>query len=172
MKGTKFMGMYTQVFASLEIPPENTKTVVLLDTLINGFTNDEIINEMAKEFTHPFFGLPRWENIFYGGTSYFHTDVARFIRKSDHTYDNYELTILSSLKNYANEIDYFFDWISSEIQYNYNELYLGYSLYEEDNIPTTYHAMLNNKNTPDDKKYTVIKRKPLTYEEKPAIINE
>lgn len=119
------MGMYTELVVKCNLQdnlPEEVENV--LQYLFNRKTN--IPKEVPK---HPFFSCPRWTMI--GScSSYYHVPFA--LSKYEEGY----IFSRSDLKEYDNEIEYFFDWIRPYIETYGTKICIGWSWYEEDDKPT------------------------------------
>lgn len=120
------MGMYTEVFFRAEVDERAYR----------------IIRDMADgvEFTfdHPLFSKPRVQNLFRGWSAYF--PGANHFEAEIETYGPSIARYISfraNLKNYDGEIEAFFDWVRPHVM---SEGFIGYSLYEEDRVPTLYYG--------------------------------
>ena len=82
---------------------------------------------------HELFNTPRWDFMLLC-SSFYHTPFSFAKLNYSDISEQYYLTSSSDFKNYDNEVELFFDFIKDYVE----EGYLGYSLYEEDIVPTQY----------------------------------
>jgi hypothetical protein len=120
------MGMYTEVFARLELRRDAPQW--LFDLL------REVVDEgeSANLPDDPFFALPRWSSVFNGGSAYFQSapNSSFEMGRAEAWAEGPTLVAHGNLKNYDGEIDAFFKWItqySAEVE----GAFIGWSLYEE-----------------------------------------
>jgi hypothetical protein len=127
------MGMYTEFYFRADLKRDTPEEVIGFLTDLFGPSSDDP-EELPD---HPFFECARWSSLFFGASAYF-PDAMRsaFSRGWG---DFYQIAIHSSLKNYGGEIDQFLDWIGPYLSEQTGS-FLGYSLYEESDTPTLYHA--------------------------------
>lgn len=124
------MGMYTEIFFRAEVDPEAFEIIEAL----NG--GDE------REWPdHPFFSCPRCDLITNGSSYYFpQADHYRAERVDHYTGPSYHLSFRANLKNYDDEIDKFFDWVTPHVRESGGEkTFIGYSQYEESDEPRLYY---------------------------------
>jgi hypothetical protein len=125
--------MYTELVLNLTLkrstPPE---ALAVLRHLAN---QDE---EPAALPDHPFFKTPRWGMVMQCSSHYFVPFALSKLHTTGYT-DEFYLSTRSDLKNYANEIDLFVDWLTPYIDAIDGD-FLGYKRYEENESPTLlYH---------------------------------
>lgn len=126
------MGMYTEVFFRAELKKDTPKSVIeLLAAWVKGEADTVPLPE------HPFFACKRWTSLPIGGSAYFPTVAAPVFVKSLDWAEYWILSFHSSLKNYDGEAEKFFDWIGPYVAGGGRE-FLGYSLYEEDELPQLF----------------------------------
>jgi len=121
------MGMYTEIYINVDLKEDIPKEVLaVLEAMCNHDTE-----------AYALLGLPhRWGYLF-GNGSYYTPSTS----VSNLTYDDitkqYSLLGKGDIKNYENEIEAFFKWLMPYID-AYEGEFIGYSRYEEDDIPTLY----------------------------------
>lgn len=116
------MGMYTELVIKADVKP-NIPTIVesVLHYLFNNGDKPEIYPE------HKFFTCDRWDMI---GSCSSHYHIPWATSK----YHNGYLFSRSDIKNYAEEIELFIDWIKPYLDEEEGKC-IGWSWYEEDNEP-------------------------------------
>lgn len=144
------MGMYTECYINCKLVENLPQDVI--DVLKYLFDNpfDEIdgkykIDEPSTLPDHKLFRTMRWHLIGKGGSFYhipFPTSKLS-LELEGQSFESYYLTSRSDLKNYEGEIELFFDWIMPYID-NHDGEFIGYSRYEEDDVPVLIFAR-NNK---------------------------
>jgi len=126
------MGMYTEILVRVTIDKSQTPANVIdiLDYMFN--PNTTISEGDLTTDDHPFFDCPRWSMV--GScSSYYHHPVA--VKSWYDTSGDIYIYSRSDLKNYSNEIEMFFHWINDYTD-NFKDECIGYSWYEESDIPT------------------------------------
>lgn len=121
------MGMYTEIYVNVDLKDGIPKEVLA------------VLEAMCSRDTEAYalLGLPRRWAFLFGNGSYYtpSTWVAKL------TYDDisgqYSLLGKGDIKNYQNEIEEFFEWLMPYIDTN-EGAFIGYSRYEEDDVPTLY----------------------------------
>lgn len=120
------MGMYTEVFFRGEIRKD--APAGLHEWLRNA--TSPVRRPIDPFDDHRFFSLPRWSSVFGCSSAHFPTVGSNFKRRTFGTEEVCELFIHSSLKNYDDEIETFFEWISPFVEGLPGD-FIGYSLYED-----------------------------------------
>lgn len=135
------MGMYTEVYFNAEVRKDVAEWVESLEWEGLGFDG------------HPFFSCDRWWSVFRGASAYFNGPAwIRVVPCEEDEYGKYGpeaekwamLSLRASLKNYDNEVEYFFDWIRPFLREGTgggSRGMIGYSLYEESDEPTIYYEL-------------------------------
>ncbi|ASN69230.1 hypothetical protein 7S3_52 [uncultured Caudovirales phage] len=126
------MGMYTEVHFRGEIEERNNgKLINWLSAVVDG--------QSVEPFEdHPFFDTDRWRSVFAGSSAYFATRGSKLGIREWGSSTAFELFVSSSLKNYDDEAEKFFDWINQYITGFRGGDFIGYSRYEEDPSPRLY----------------------------------
>lgn len=126
------MGMYTKLSVDLKFKENLPKEVVIALEVMVGHRGTEEIgkSDLPK---HELFESSRW-NFMLRCSSYYHTPVSLTKLHYDDISKQYYLVSSSDFKNYDNEVDLFFDFVKDYVE----DGFLGYSLYEEDEVPTLY----------------------------------
>lgn len=130
------MGMYTEIYVKATFNSTTPQEVI---DIISYMMGDGDCPSSLPE--HELFQCARWDFML-RCCSYYHIPkaVGEFF-KDDIATDHY-LVVRSDLKNYDNEIQKFFDWVSPYVEQNCDDkTFLGYSLYEECNIPDFYYVL-------------------------------
>lgn len=139
--------MYTEIHFRGQllrgIPAEVTD---LLELLVTGDFDEEDPDHMAMLPHHEFFECSRFRYIFNCSSAYFPEHPASFLKYDDYSY--WTLFVNADLKNYSGEIGKFFDWIQQYVS-GPKGCFLGYSLYEEDDVPTLFY-----KQTPSSYRFS------------------
>lgn len=120
------MGMYTEIFVRAEVDDEAAE-------ILRGLVKDGIVHGDSVP-DHPFFQTERWRHIAHGGSYYFPQANHGVVEYDDIT-KSWHVSFRASLKNYQGEIGKFFDWLAPHVK---DQGFLGYSLYEEAELPTLY----------------------------------
>lgn len=133
------MGMYTQLNIGLELKkalPSDVKHI--LEYMVG-----EPFAEQPKELPdHALFKTERWRFML-RCSSYYHTARSVAIFCFDEIGNSHYLTVISSFKNYNNEIALFLDWIKQYLVENH-EYYIGTMWYEKDDAPTAIFLSAEN----------------------------
>lgn len=128
------MGMYTEIFVRATVTSDNPQVRNIIFGLFDEDATLPPNNELPQ---HPFFHKLRWQMI---GccSSFYHQPSAtsRVFRTPSGISQDLYVCSRSDLKNYGEEIEAFFDWLAPYVEPGF----IGYSLYEEDTIPTIYIA--------------------------------
>lgn len=129
------MGMYTEIYVKATFPKDTPKEVIEVIKYMMGQseTNPESLPD------HPLFGDTRWRYMLQC-SSYYHVPKSVGEFWHDHISNGWYLVSRSDLKNYDNEIEHFFNWISPYVEKSNEKTFIGYSLYEENNEPTLYYV--------------------------------
>lgn len=121
------MGMYTEFYFRANI--NEGPVADWLNTQING--DDGWFQSGFDD--HPFFKCHRWSSVFIGGGAVYQESRKPIYRPQaaggGGPYRN-QLVLASSLKNYSDEIDQFFAWITPHLDMHVGD-FLGYALYED-----------------------------------------
>lgn len=123
------MGMYTEFYFRAFLKEEASELADWLES--------EKPWEGVKFDDHEFFSCARWVSIFCSGGAVYQHSHPKIFRRVPYS-GECELFIHSSLKNYCSEIDQFLDWIRPFVSDRYGDMFLGYTLYEEDDVPTLH----------------------------------
>jgi len=133
------MGMYTECYINCKLIEDIPKEV--LDILKYLFDNpfDEIegkykIDEPSTIPDHKLFNTDGWRLIGKGSSFYHIPFPTSKLSLEGRIPSSYYLTSRSDFKNYEGEIELFFDWIMPYVDNNDGE-FIGYSRYEEDDVP-------------------------------------
>jgi hypothetical protein len=129
--------MYTEIFfrgtLMKDIPEE---VVELLQLLVTGDFDEEMPEHLALIPEHEFFECSRYRWIFNCSSAYFPRHATSFIEYDK--YSGWDVLVNADLKNYSGEIGKFFDWIQQYVS-GPRGMFLGYSLYEEDEDPILFY---------------------------------
>jgi hypothetical protein len=127
------MGMYTKISVDLKFK-ENlpTEVVEALKAMVGEV--DSNLYSITNFPTHELFKIGcRWSYML-RCSSYYHTPFSLTKLHYDDISKHYYLVSSSDFKNYDNEVELFFDFVKDYVE----EGFLGYSLYEENTVPTQY----------------------------------
>ena len=115
------MGMYTEIYINVDLKEETSQQII--DTL------REICNGITPE------GFPSRTGDLFLNCSYYtpYTCVSRLTYNE--TSEQWSLLGKGDLRNYENEINYFFNWIMPWVD-GFPGDFVGYHRYEEDQAPT------------------------------------
>ena len=126
------MGMYTKLSIDLKFKENLPREVVTaLEVMVGDKSTEDIVSSDLPN--HNLFKTYRWDFML-RCSSYYHTPFSVNKLHYDDIAKSYYLTSSSDFKNYDDEINLFFDFIKDYVE----EGFLGYSLYEEDEVPTLY----------------------------------
>lgn len=124
------MGMHTELYISCQVKkdiPDNVKSI-----LYCLFTHGCRYCRTDSFPDHPFFYCNRWEYVGKGNSFYFTPfSTSKIMELPNGIY----ITSRSDLKNYDNEIEHFFDWISPYLDMEESS-HVGHIRYEEHMAPT------------------------------------
>ena len=126
------MGMYTKISLDLKfkenLPLEVVEALKVMvgEADINLYTRSDFPD-------HEFFNSSRWDFML-RCSSFYHTSFSFAELNYSDISKQYYLMSSSDFKNYDNEVELLFDFVKDYVE----EGYLGYSLYEEDIVPTQY----------------------------------
>lgn len=129
------MGMYTQIHTNLKLNENTPNDVISALKMMVG----EIEIDKHKLPNHPLFETPRWDFMLLCSSFYFTPFNVTKLEYNDIS-QRYYLVSFSDFKNYDNEVDLFFNFITPYVQSGL----IGYSQYEEDDYPT-YHYNIEGK---------------------------
>lgn len=124
------MGMYTELYLSVEFKKDIPADVVLI--LKHLFGDEEVTLPALPD--HEFFQCDRWSMIGRCSSFYFVPFATSKLHRDDLN-SQYYLTTRSDLKNYGGEIKKFLDWIMPYLDQMDGD-HLGHYRYEEDDAPT------------------------------------
>lgn len=141
------MGMYTALSLGIELVQDVPQEVIdTLRFMIDGPTEEQMpaglyhvsaAQEFAPaDFDHEFFDCDRWTMLFRYDSYYFDWQTKWELDRDDlygSDKPKYYLTGVSNLKNYDGEIRKFLAWLTPYID---THGYLGWTMYEEDVLPT------------------------------------
>lgn len=139
------MGMYTELHFNAELKKDLPKEV--LNVFDCWFKKDN--KKIGKLPDHPFFKDTRWRQLTYDGSYYFDMLSGSFIGDeckkitTDPERARY-ISIRGNLKNYANEVGKFIDWIMPYLD-KFDDDFLGFHRYEESEMPTLIFYKKNAK---------------------------
>lgn len=119
------MGMYTEVFFRAGVD----------QYAYNAMRYANRHGVVSDEDAHPFFSKPRAASLFDASGSYYFPQANHFESNED-AYGDRSISFRANLKNYDGEIGSFFDWVAPHCE----EGFIGYSLYEESEVPTLYFS--------------------------------
>ena len=133
------MGMYTKISVDLKFKQNLPLEVVEALKAMVGEV-DSSLYSITDFPTHELFKIgSRWDFML-RCSSYYHTPFSLTKLHYDDISKHYYLTSSSDFKNYDDEINLFFDFVKDYVE----EGFLGYSLYEEDEVPTLYFLKEGN----------------------------
>lgn len=121
------MGMYTEIYVNVDLKKDLPSEVV---RTLKAMCGEEGYSSSLE-------GKPsRWAYLFRNGSFYTpNTSTANLTY--DHISKNYSLLAKGDIKNYQEEIEEFFEWIMPHIDASEGS-FIGYSRYEEDDVPELY----------------------------------
>jgi hypothetical protein len=125
------MGMYTEIYISCKIAEDIPSDA--LDVLKHLFGGEKEPDQIPN---HPLFKKDRWSMIGRCASFYFVPDATSKMWREEMN-GAYYITSRSDLKNYDGEIEAFFDWVMPYVDENEGQ-FIGYSRYEETDLPTLY----------------------------------
>ena len=126
------MGMYTKICLDLKFKENLPLEVVEALKVLVGEADGNLYTR--SDFPdHEFFNSNRWDFML-RCSSFYHTPFSFAQLNYSDISKQYYLTSSSDFKNYDNEVELFFDFVKDYVK----DGYLGYSLYEEDIVPTQY----------------------------------
>ena len=132
------MGMYTALSIGVELNVEQSHPVTELLRYMIGERPDEPkytpAQYMQINALHSLFITSRWEYMLQSDSYYFNYDTHFRLRWDDNA-KAYFLSGVCNLKNYNQEIEHFLDWLNQFVA-DPEEGFLGWTMYEEDDIPT------------------------------------
>lgn len=136
------MGMYTEIYVKVTFKEETPTGVIDILRHMMGHEDAAIPESLPQ---HPLFSKDRWKFMLRCCSFYHMPDsVGQFWY--DKIGEQWYLLNRSDLKNYENEIEAFFDWISPYVEMRGNDkTFIGYELYEECDVPTMYYLVDNGR---------------------------
>jgi hypothetical protein len=117
--------MYTEIYVNVDLKADTPKEV--LDVLTAMCAKDSDSPHLADK-------PDRWWYMFNNG-SYYTPLTACALLTHDEIGGNWSLLAKGDIKNYEGEIEAFFAWIMPYVDAEQGE-FIGYSRYEEDQLPT------------------------------------
>ena len=130
------MGMYTELVVNVNLNAESLSEDIksLLRYMTSGGSTRDYEgplpdHELFEEHT-------RWPWML-RCSSYYHPGVSYAFFEKDPYSPIYTLSVRSSFKNYANEVELFLDWLNPFIEGEPGD-FIGYSRYEETEQPTLH----------------------------------
>jgi len=121
------MGVYTEIYVNVDLKKDTPEEVI--EVLSAMCFPDCLQNKLE--------GFPvRWAYLFGNGSYYTPNTSARYLRYDDIS-KQYSLLGKGDIKNYQGEIEEFFEWLMPYIDSSEGD-FIGYSRYEEDDVPTLY----------------------------------
>lgn len=127
------MGMYTEIHFRAQLIADLPEDVMgVLRYLV-----DLELPEPEVKPDHELFNCRRWDMLGQCSSAYFPDHPQSFLTFDDFT-KRWTLFLNADLKNYGSEIENFFDWIDPYVRGSEGQ-FLGYSLYEESDIPRLYY---------------------------------
>lgn len=135
------MGMYTEIFARGLLKRDTPAEVVeALLAMMGGDTPATLPD-------HELFKTARWENLGFSSSAYHPTPMQSAVKDSYFAKGQQEFVLHSSLKNYGGEIELFFNWIDPYVEGSKGD-FLGYSLYEEQDMDWAHTSYYKQEETP------------------------
>ena len=123
------MGTYTEIFFRAEVDAEAHG---VLERMAEGYS---WLHDSGWP-DHPLFSTDRFLSLMACGSYYF--PGANHLEFEKRTYDEGVcVSFRANLKNYGSEIEKFFDWVAPHVL-DGEGTFLGYSLYEEADVPRLY----------------------------------
>ena len=123
--------MFTECVLNVSLKRETPKNVI---EILEYLANSKIFAVRPDLPHHKFFTLPRWEQVLTMSSYYFcGFSYAQVYREGPE--DGPGLSCRFDMKNYSNEIGEFINWLMPYVE-AYPGTLLGYTLYEDDDIPT------------------------------------
>lgn len=133
------MGMYTEIYVKVGLKEDTPKAVIDVLTYMMG----ESETCPSKLPGHELFTKGRWVFML-RCSSYYHIPMSVGSLWYDDIARQWFLVNRSDLKNYEGEIESFFDWISDYVEVLSDKKFIGYELYEEEDVPTFYYLKEHN----------------------------
>jgi hypothetical protein len=148
--------MYTEVFISAEFRRADPATPILLFMFSDG-------PEPAELPDHEFFQTERWRWLGKSSSYYFQPEVVTRVWSDSEIGNEKQMRLvnLSNLKNYDNEIEKFFGWLSTT-----GAEYFGYSRYEETPRSVTQYFSAHSDKTSYDQGPLVIRPEREQWQER------
>ena len=115
------MGMYTEIYVNVDLKPETPSAILA--------TLRDIIEGENPE------GFPPRTCMLFGNGSYYTPRTRVASLTYDEIREGFSFLGKGDLKNYENEIEFFFDWLMPWIDGCPGD-FVGYHRYEEDQVPT------------------------------------
>lgn len=125
------MGMYTSFGLGVALKSDTPKSIIYVLQSMCGMGNFEEVYVLSD---NPLFKTERWKYMLQGATYYSPIKGSSYITQKPYT-RVYDLSVISDLKNYDDEIDHFLKWIEPYVLLNHKE-WVGWYKYEERVYPT------------------------------------
>jgi hypothetical protein len=125
------MGMYTEIMFRADLVADVPDDVIDVLRVMTGE-----ISSIAKTPSHPLFEEDRWDILGTGSSAYFPGGFRSRVSLGFYS-GQWTVALHGNIKNYGSEIEKFFDWIDPYVDGSEGD-FLGYSLYEENDVPTMY----------------------------------
>jgi hypothetical protein len=134
-RGKGMMGMYTEFHFNVKLADNVPAEVLAILTTMLDTKDPDALPALPD---HPLFQSHLWRWMLLCDSYYFEAEVASSLTFDDNG-DDWRLCVRCNLKNYGGEIEHFVDWITPYIDAQQGD-FLGFSRYEENEIPTLiYH---------------------------------
>ena len=131
--------MYTEIVIKIDFDRKTigSDNFDILEYMFKRDSNLEVEDLTLPE--HEFFKCNRWDSVGNMCSFYHHPNSISdwYVPHYQADKDSVYLFARNDLKNYDSEIEKFFDWLNT-LNLMYEDDYIGYSLYEENNAPTIY----------------------------------
>lgn len=124
------MGMYTEIYINVDLKKETPDDVIQVLKAMVGHLSNEEEYKVLKDYPS------RWSCLFSDMSYYTPRTHCRYLN-FDTISNQWSLLGKGDIKNYANEIEEFFEWITPWVD-GYSGDFIGYSRYEECRKPTLY----------------------------------
>jgi hypothetical protein len=123
------MGMYTEIYVNVDLKKDTPPDVIdVLRAIVEGDYANTVLSAYPD----------RWPMLFSDGSYYTPLTCASSLTY-DGIHNGHSLIGKGDIKNYEREIEAFFDFIAPHVDDNVGDtVFIGYSRYEEDTMPTLY----------------------------------
>jgi len=137
------MGMYTEIYvrATFDMDKTPEDIINIINYMVNGYDEDKqsAMQAIVVIRGHPLFNTSRWDFMLQS-SSYYHQPRSTRNFWYDEISNSWYLCCRSDFKNYDNEANLFFDWISKYCDEGGSDSFIGYTLYEEDDTPKLFYS--------------------------------